>query len=39
MVGVNRLSGVARAFSGSYLAASLVQRYLVCRNVTVKNSE
>ncbi|STE89318.1 DNA-damage-inducible SOS response protein [Escherichia coli] len=24
-------SGVARAFSGGYLAASLAQRYLVCR--------
>jgi hypothetical protein len=39
VAGINRLSGVARAFSGGYLAASLAQWYLVCRNVTVKNSE
>lgn len=39
VAGINRLSGVTRAFSGGYLAASLAQRYLVCRNVTVKNSE
>lgn len=28
-----------RGLSGGYLAASLAQWYLVCRNVTVKNSE